>query len=238
MYEHRFLQVMHARNAADLKHSLVAFAAHHEFPVMCGFIAMDRPAALTEFIPVDNLPSGFEVYADDDDRCSIDVVMQHCKVSSLPIMFDMSTYIEAGQEHFWQQSAQFGFETGLSVAVHLPQGRHFNFSMHRAKPLPKRRDQLTRLLCELQLMAVVASDTAFRTLVTPDQLRTTVKLTPQELRCLQWTATGLTAFAVGEKLNISQRTAVKHLHNAMHKLGCSGKHQAAMAAARAGLITL
>ena len=57
MYEDRFLQVMHARNAADLKHWLVAFAAHHEFPVMCGFIAMDQPAAPTEFIPVDNLPS-------------------------------------------------------------------------------------------------------------------------------------------------------------------------------------
>ena len=37
-------------------------------------------------------------------------------------------------------------------------------------------------------------------------------------------------------LGISERTAVLHVNNAMHKLGCINKHQAVLKALRLGLI--
>ena len=47
---------------------------------------------------------------------------------------------------------------------------------------------------------------------------------------------GKTAWEVGAVLGISERTAVLHVNNAMHKLGCVNKHQAVLKALRMGLI--
>ena len=48
---------------------------------------------------------------------------------------------------------------------------------------------------------------------------------------------GKTAWEVGAIMNISERTAVLHLQNAMHKLACINKHQAVLKAMRLGLLT-
>ena len=61
-------------------------------------------------------------------------------------------------------------------------------------------------------------------------------LTPRELEALRWTMDGKTAWEVGTILGISERTAVLHVNNAMHKLGCVNKHQAVLKALRLGLI--
>jgi DNA-binding CsgD family transcriptional regulator len=61
-------------------------------------------------------------------------------------------------------------------------------------------------------------------------------LTPRELECLRWTMAGKTAWEVGAVLGISERTAVLHINNAMHKLACVNKHQAVLKALRLGLI--
>ena len=61
-------------------------------------------------------------------------------------------------------------------------------------------------------------------------------LTPREIEALYWTMEGKTAWEVGQILGISERTAVLHVNNAMHKLGCVNKHQAVLKALRLGLI--
>ena len=42
--------------------------------------------------------------------------------------------------------------------------------------------------------------------------------------------------AAAAKVGISERTAVLHLNNAMHKMDCNNKHQAVLKALRMGLI--
>ena len=76
--------------------------------------------------------------------------------------------------------------------------------------------------------------TAGRTLVPLQPERPA--LTPRELEALRWTMDGKTAWEVGAILGISERTAVLHVNNAMHKLGCVNKHQAVLKALRLGLI--
>jgi DNA-binding CsgD family transcriptional regulator len=83
---------------------------------------------------------------------------------------------------------------------------------------------------------VHAQDTALRLFVPAEQLVETPSLTPRELEALRWTMEGKTAWEVGAILGISERTAVLHVNNAMHKLGCATKHQAVLKALRLGLI--
>jgi DNA-binding CsgD family transcriptional regulator len=98
--------------------------------------------------------------------------------------------------------------------------------------------ELTRLVADLQLFAVHAQDTAMRVLIAdaPQPVERPA-LTPRELEALRWTMDGKTAWEVGTILGISERTAVLHVHNAMHKLGCTSKHQAVLRALRLGLIS-
>jgi DNA-binding CsgD family transcriptional regulator len=47
---------------------------------------------------------------------------------------------------------------------------------------------------------------------------------------------GKTAREVGDRMGITERTAIQHLQNAMRKLDCNSKHQAVLKALRLGLI--
>ena len=51
--------------------------------------------------------------------------MQHCRRQSLPIIWDQGTYTSQGQGDLWEEQARFGYQTGIAMALHLPEGRHF-----------------------------------------------------------------------------------------------------------------
>ena len=124
-----------------------------------------------------------------------------------------------------------------SLALHLPEGRHFQFGVDRDQPLPDDPRELQRLVADLQLFAVHAQDAALRLFLPASLQPERPALTPRELEALRWTMEGKTAWEVGTILGISERTAVLHVNNAMHKLGCASKHQAVLKALRLGLIS-
>ena len=127
---------------------------------------------------------------------------------------------------------------GLGPSAHAA-GSHRRYTaddVDRDQALPRDRAEVTRMVADLQLFAVHAQDTAMRVLV-PQRLQPErPKLTPRELDSLRWTMEGKTAWEVGAILGISERTAVLHINNAMHKLNCTNKHQAVLKALRLGLI--
>jgi DNA-binding CsgD family transcriptional regulator len=136
----------------------------------------------------------------------------------------------------WEEQAQFGYSTGIAMALHMPEGRHFVLGVDRDKPLPSDAGELQRVVADLQLFAVHAQEAALRLLLPEPMQPEKPALTPRELEALHWTMEGKTAWEVGAILGISERTAVLHVNNAMHKLGCVSKHAAVLKALRLGLI--
>jgi DNA-binding CsgD family transcriptional regulator len=102
--------------------------------------------------------------------------------------------------------------------------------------VPADPGELTRMVADLQLFAVHAQDAALRILVPSPADPSVPSLTPRELEALRWTMEGKTAWEVGDVLGIAERTAVLHVNNATHKLGCVNKHQAVLKALRLGLL--
>ncbi|MBT9492110.1 MAG: autoinducer binding domain-containing protein [Paucibacter sp.] len=197
---------------------------------------VDHSLGRSDFISVDNCPSGFRAAMDSPQLHRRDPVMQHCKRQSLPIVWDQRTYLAKDAGDLWDVQASFGYRTGIALALHLPEGRHFVLGMERSAALPSNSGELTRLVADMQLFAVHAMDSALRVLLPPEQQLERPHLTPRELEALRWTMDGKTAWEVGAILSISERTAVLHLANAMRKLGCNNKHQAVLKAMRLGLI--
>jgi DNA-binding CsgD family transcriptional regulator len=228
--------VLEARNRDEFRDEVVRFTQRLGFETVSAITVIDRGLGKSDFINIDNTPVEFtQIYADPGLQRR-DPVMQHCKRQSVPIIWDQDTYVESGVGELWEHQASYGYRTGIAMALHLPEGKHFLLGVDRESPLPDDTEELQRLVADLQLFAVHAQDSAMRLLLPLAQQPDRPKLTPRELEALRWTMEGKTAWEAGVLLGISERTVVFHVNNAMHKLGCINKQQAVLKALRLGLI--
>lgn len=236
MLQGSYQSVFEARDRTEFRDEVVRFTKELGFDTVTAMTVVDHPLSETEFIAIDNAPEAYRESLESAENAMLDPVMQHCKRNSVPIIWDQSTYLSAGRIERWEDQAQYGYRTGICLALHMPEGRHFVLGVDRDQALPKDRTEVTRMVADLQLFAVHAQDTAMRVLVPKRLQPERPKLTPRELDSLRWTMEGKTAWEVGAILGIAERTAVLHINNAMHKLGCTNKHQAVLKALRLGLI--
>lgn len=231
-----YSSVLQARSREEFRDEVVRFTHRLGFDTVSAITVIDHGLGKSEFINVDNTPVEFTQTYCDPVLQRRDPVMQHVRRQSVPIVWDQETYVERGMGDLWEHQASFGYRTGIAMALHLPDGKHFLFGVDREQELPRDTEELQRLVADLQLFAVHAQDAALRLLVPPAQQPERPALTPRELDALRWTMEGKTAWEVGAVLGISERTVVFHVTNAMHKLGCNNKQQAVLKALRLGLI--
>jgi DNA-binding CsgD family transcriptional regulator len=228
--------VLKAKDRDEFRDEIVRFAQRLGFDTVAAVTVLEHGMAGTEFISVDNTPQAYSDAFRDTVVMRRDPVMQHCRKQSVPIIWDQQTYTGQGLGDLWEEQAQFGYNTGIAMALHLPEGRHFVLGVDRDKPLPADAAELQRVVADLQLFAVHAQEAALRLLVPEPMQPEKPALTPRELEALHWTMEGKTAWEVGHVLGITERTAVLHVNNATHKLGCVNKHQAVLRALRLGLL--
>ena len=236
MLQGGFTSVLQARDREDLLKEVVAFTQRLGFETVTATAVVDHFRGQSEFIAVENTPAGFLDVYEDSAMWSRDPVLQHCKRASVPIIWNQDTYTSVGQGEKWEIQARFGYRTGIALALHLPEGKHFFIGVDRDQALPSNSAEVTRMVADLQLFAVHAQDVALRVLLPSRPEADFPPLTPRELESLRWTMEGKTAWEVGGILGITERTAVLHINNATHKLGCINKHQAVLRALRLGLI--
>jgi DNA-binding CsgD family transcriptional regulator len=231
-----FQDILEVRSRDEFREGIVRFANELEFDYVSAMTVVDHSLTHSEFINVDNTPQAFVEVLRDRSLSRKDPVMQHCKNGSLPIVWNQATYVARGSADLWEQQAAFGYHSGIALALHFPEGRHFVIGVDRRAGLPKEAKDLTRVVADLQLFAVHAQDAAMRLFVPADMRPEKPNLTPREVEALNWTMEGKTAWELGGILGISERTAVLHIQNAMRKLGTHNKHQAVLKALRLGLI--
>ena len=231
-----YSEVLNGRTREEFREEVIRFANRLGFETVSALTVIDRGPGLTDFIAIDNTPPGFHDVYENPSLGRRDPVMQHCKRQTVPIIWDQQTYVSHSAGDLWEQQARFGYRTGIAMALHMPEGRHFLLGVDRDRALPADPEELQRLVADLQLFAVVAQDAAMRILVPLAHQPERPGLTPRELEALRWTMEGKTAWEVGAVMGITERTANLHLNSATHKLSCVNKHQAVLKALRLGLI--
>jgi DNA-binding CsgD family transcriptional regulator len=236
MLQHGFQSVLDAKTIDELQRLLIEFTDELGFERVTAMSVIDRPGDTPLFQTIHNIPERYLTLSESWDRARVDPISQHCKQSSVPIMWSQETYTQRGLGPQWEEQEPFGYGAGVAVALHLPHGRHFMLGIDRRARLPESAGELTRIVANTQLFAVHVHEAAARLLPGPTELMNVPALTPREIECLRWTMEGKTAWEVGTILGISERTAVLHVNNAAHKLNCVSKHQAVIKAMRMGLI--
>jgi DNA-binding CsgD family transcriptional regulator len=239
MLQDAYLSAMEAETSDELRMQVIRFARRLEFDTVSATTVVDHSPRHTKFHCVDNTPPAARAeFFCDVAAARLDPVMQHCKTQCVPIVWDQSTYTDRGYGPMWEVQAKFGYKTGIALALHLPNDRHFFIGVDRDQRLTQNSRRLTHIVAELQLFAVHAQVAALRIFAPSSSPDSEVpSLTPRESEALRWTMDGKLAWEIGEVLNISERAVVFHLQNAMRKLGCKSKFQAVLKAIRLGLLT-
>lgn len=172
---------------------------------------------------------------------AIDPVVAHCATHSTPIRWEDLARLEKEVSlirQFVGEAREFGLGSGVSLAVHAPNGELGCLSLAVALDHAQARERIEHALPYAQLFAAYLDEAArkiFDSQATHAAPSGAVRLTARERECLSWTAEGKTAWETSRILGISERTAVFHLQNASRKLGARNRLQAL---ARAGALGL
>jgi DNA-binding CsgD family transcriptional regulator len=236
MLQGSFQAVLEVQTRDEFRAEVIRFAQHMGFTTVTAAAIYDQQDAMPEFVMVDNTPAAYRDKYYAVGSAMRDPVMQHCKRSGRPIIWDQATYVGAGAADCWEEQAVYGYRSGIAMALHMPEGRHFLLGVDLDGQLTRDSVRLSRTVADLQLFTVYAQEVANRVLLPTPSNVGAPKLTHREVEALRWTLEGKTAWEVGRILGISERTSVFHVNNAMHKLGCVSKHQAAVRADRLGLL--
>ena len=237
MRQQDLIEIGQSADLPSFERGLVRLAGELDFPLVSGMLVVEQASSEPLFVSVGNTPSDYADSYVDVGAYRRDPVLQRLKRLSVTIIYDQTTYVSQGAGDLWEHQARFGYRTGVAVALHLPNHLHFVLGVDRRDPLPTDDRVVTRLMGDLQLLAVHAQDAAVRLLKreqteAPEEF----KLTPRELEVLRMTMDGHTASEIGYRLMISVPTANFHLRNVREKLGAHSKHQAVLIALRRGLL--
>jgi DNA-binding CsgD family transcriptional regulator len=237
MRQQDLIEIGQANDLRSFETGLVRLAGELDFPLVSAVLIVEEPGHDPMAVSVGNTPQEYVASFNSAPDGQRDPVLQQLKKLSRPVIYDQSTYVRGQAADLWEHQARFGYRTGVAVALHLPNHRHFVMGVDRRDALPSSDRAVTRLMADLQLMAVHAPDAAVRLLTREQpQLDEHLTLTPRELEVLKLTMDGLTSAAISDRLAISTPTVNFHMRNLREKLGASSKHQAVLMALRRGLL--
>lgn len=232
----RFLDVSQSCDVETFTRRLVGFAHELDFGIATAVLVTATPGVEPVVASVGNTPDAFREASHNASDIKRDPVVRRLKALSVPFIYDQDLYVDEGAGDLWEQQAMHGYRTGIAVALHLPMHRHFMLGVSRDEALPHEDERLTRMLADLQFLAVHAQDAAQRLMASTSANDETPHITPRELDILRLTRDGKSAWVAGQILAISEHTVNFHLRNIQRKLNTTSKHQAVLAAMRLGLI--
>jgi DNA-binding CsgD family transcriptional regulator len=237
MRRQELLEVSQAADRGTLHARLLALAQALGFPYLSATLVLEQPGAPAVMVSVNESPQAYLGIQNDAAKGRRDPVLQRLKRASAPFIYDQSFYADAGAGELWEEQALYGYRNGVAMALHLPGGRHFLLGVDRNEQLPRSEKTLTRLLADLQLLAVHTQEAAVRLLLDEAMAAGDIPtLTGRELEVLRWTMIGKDTWSVAQILQITESTANFHLRNAERKLGVSSKFQAVLRAMALGLL--
>jgi DNA-binding CsgD family transcriptional regulator len=235
----QFFDVSQSRDLVDFEKNLIGFSDSLGFPLVNAVLVTEGRTGHDSwtYTSVGNTPAEFLEVSRDRELARRNPVNKALHHMSVPFTYDQDFYVDGGAGDIWDLQAAYGYKSGICVALHLPNGRHFLMGLDREEALPKDEIQLTGMLANLQLLAVHAQSAA-QGIMKVDPLcgKPIPKLTKREMEILRWTMDGKSAWTIGRITNISENTVNFHLRGVFRKLDVSSKHQAVLVALQLGIL--
>jgi LuxR family transcriptional activator of bioluminescence operon len=162
--------------------------------------------------------------------------------SAMPFIWDQESERgkSAATDAFLDDAAAHGVASGVAFAIHAtPQGQVLvGFNSAQRELCDLRRLEVARNLGDMYLFGIYFHEVFMKTVVSrglPPRLQG-APLSPQEKRCLLFSAHGYTSRFIAATLGISERTVELHFAHVRSKLGVANRQEAIAKAIADGLI--
>lgn len=166
---------------------------------------------------------------------SVDPTVRHGLTSTEIMVWSADSSIEAGPKEFWSEAHAHKLRHGLCIPVQTSRGINGMMSFVRSAE-PMTNLELDAKELRLQYLTR-ALHTVISQIAVPKLMpESALSLTARERDVLRWTATGKTSHEIGLILAIDERTVKFHMRNSMSKLNSATRTEAAVKAAKLGLL--
>ena len=236
-FDRRCRETLHSESVKQFSQHIVNFTESLGLEMVGATVITDHSCGLTQFESITNAPASYLEDFLDIASAKLDPVSQHCKRTSMPLVWDQGFYVSRGRGDFWEHQAAFGLRSGISVAFHLPRGRHFLFGATSSGLSCGIGKRVRELVADVHQFAAYAQAAAFDLCIPYERGGDAVVLARGELEALRWSADGLNDWEVGHRMSISATEVALRLRRAMLKLGCTSKYETALRAIRLGLLS-
>ena len=225
-----------AHSANELRSQLVAFTRKMGFEKFVYGLQTKVPSFKTRRYFISGYPPGWSARYLVQDYFAVDPVIKLAETSILPVIWGEHAIGVGKVREFWEEAGSFGLNAGVSFFVRNQPGATGIFSLARDRALDFHGQEWAALIGRAQVFANVLHQAVSRFELPELEPVTCALLSARERECLKWAAEGKSTWETGRILNLSDRTVVLHIKNAMRKLRASNKVQAVVRALTLKLI--
>lgn len=192
------------------------------------------------YIFINGYPQEWRDHYVEQDYLRIDPTVSHCFSKTTPIYWEhiVNTACKENKnvDKLFAEAGSLGLQNGISFPIHCIHGESAMFSMAVNLSTDKSRDIIKETVALAHLFVTYVHEAVVRV---PDNglvAQVNAQLTSREKECLLWTTEGKTSWEISQILNISERTVVFHINNAVKKLDVVNKQHAVARAISLGHI--
>jgi LuxR family quorum-sensing transcriptional regulator LasR len=204
--------------------------------VLYGMVA-SRHAKLENAFLRSNYSPEWRARYDADRLAYIDPTVSHCLGSTLPIVWQPSTFCAPPQRELYEEAWGYGIRSGVTFPIHGPNGEFGVISFASdAAPGAGTSRMIEQHLPDLALIRDYAFQSASRFLGLAAPVETPPRLTRRELEVLSWAMAGKSSWEISKIISCSEATINFHMANVRQKFNVNTRQQAVVKAIGLGLI--
>lgn len=173
---------------------------------------------------------------DEEKMGYVDPTVSHCATKSTPLIWTPDIFANHKQKEMYEEACGHGIRSGVTLPIHGMNGE-LGLLCFVADTQPDHhfeRDAI-RNIPELSCFRDFIFETSLQFMKNPPA-EMPIKLTPRELECLKWSATGKSSWDIGQIFHCTEAAVNFHFMNIRRKFGTSSRREAVVKAIRLGLI--
>ena len=212
-------------NELGYEHSLLAIFPDRNAPIEAEFAFLHS-----------NYSSKWRSKYDDEKMGHVDPTVSHCATKSTPLIWSPDIFSARKQKEMYEEACSHGLRSGVTLPIHGTNGEFGVLCFVADIKDKKFACDYIRNIPELSCLRDFIFETSLQFMKHAVQAEQLVTLTPRELECLKWSATGKSSWDIGQILHCTEAAVNFHFTNIRFKFGTSTRRQALVKAIRMGII--
>lgn len=229
-----------ARNVVEIKKVCLEFCQAAGFDFFLFGLCKPSSLAVPDIVLVDNYPVEWSKIYVEENLIKSDPTVVFCLRHSTPIRWDkfckMGELGTGKYKELMARASEFGLVSGYSLPLWAPSGEFAVFSLASRRETAEMESAFQASLPFSQSFANAILEALQTQMAEEFATNKGILLTKRERECLFWACEGKTTWEMSKILDVTERTVVFHLNNAVLKLGANNRQHAVAKAILLGLI--